>query len=254
MIGFDRALDQRMEAAGERSCRGLRWRAAARPHIIGVSVSETTAEATTAMVSVSANSRNMRPTRPVMNSSGMNTAISDMVSEITVKPISLGAAQRRLQRLLAVLDVAHDVLDHDDGVVDHEAGADGQRHQRQIVEREAGKPHHPEGRDQRQRQRHAGDDGGAHGAQEYQHHQNHQPDAEQQRELHVVDRGANGGGAVGDDGELGAGRHRAPQPRQFGAHALHRLDDVGAGLALHVDYDGWPGRGTRRRPWCSPGR
>ena len=47
------------------------------------------AEATTAMVSVSANSLNMRPTRPVMNSSGMNTAISDIVSDMTVKPISL---------------------------------------------------------------------------------------------------------------------------------------------------------------------
>ena len=41
------------------------------------------------MVSVSANSRNMRPTSPVMNSSGMNTAMSETVSEITVKPISL---------------------------------------------------------------------------------------------------------------------------------------------------------------------
>ena len=59
-----------------------------RLHIIGVSVSDTMAETTTAMVSVSANSRNMRPTRPVMNNSGMNTAISDSVSEITVKPIS----------------------------------------------------------------------------------------------------------------------------------------------------------------------
>ena len=59
-----------------------------RLHIIGVSVSETMAETTTAMVKVSANSRNMRPTRPVMNSSGMKTAISDIVSEITVKPIS----------------------------------------------------------------------------------------------------------------------------------------------------------------------
>src|SRR5258707_1388083 len=56
---------------------------------MGVKVSETIAEVTTAMVSVSANSRNMRPTRPVMNSSGMNTAISETVSEITVKPISL---------------------------------------------------------------------------------------------------------------------------------------------------------------------
>jgi len=60
-----------------------------REHIIGVSVSETMAEVTTAMVSVNANSRNMRPTRPDMNSSGMNTAISDTVSEITVNPISL---------------------------------------------------------------------------------------------------------------------------------------------------------------------
>src|SRR5262249_19594212 len=32
---------------------------------------------------------NMRSTRPVMNRSGMNTAISENVSEITVKPISL---------------------------------------------------------------------------------------------------------------------------------------------------------------------
>src|SRR5258707_213869 len=40
------------------------------------------------IVSVSANSRNMRPTRPVMNRSGMNTAISETVSEMTVKPIS----------------------------------------------------------------------------------------------------------------------------------------------------------------------
>ena len=60
-----------------------------REHIIGVSVSDTIADVTTAMVRVSANSRNMRPTSPDMNNSGMNTAISDTVSEITVKPISL---------------------------------------------------------------------------------------------------------------------------------------------------------------------
>ena len=65
----------------------MHWRRM-RLHIIGVSVSDTMADTTTAIVRVSANSRNMRPTRPVMNSSGMNTAISDSVSEITVKPIS----------------------------------------------------------------------------------------------------------------------------------------------------------------------
>ncbi len=60
-----------------------------REHIIGVSVSDTIAEVTTAIVKVSANSRNMRPTSPDMNNKGMKTAINDTVSEITVKPISL---------------------------------------------------------------------------------------------------------------------------------------------------------------------
>ena len=48
------------------------------------------------MVKVSANSLNMRPTSPVMNSSGMNTAISDNVSEMTVKPISLAPSSAAL--------------------------------------------------------------------------------------------------------------------------------------------------------------
>ena len=108
-----------------------------REHIIGVSVSETTADVTTAIVSVSANSRNMRPTSPDMNNSGMNTAISDTVSEITVKPISLAPLSDASIAEFAVLHMADDVLDHHDGVVDHEAGADRQRHQRQIVEAEA---------------------------------------------------------------------------------------------------------------------
>ena len=33
-------------------------------------------------------------------------------------------------------------------------------------------------------------------------------------------------------------RHGALQPRQLRLEALHRLDDVGAGLAVHVDDDG----------------
>ena len=54
---------------------------------MGVSVSETTAETTTAVLSTTANSRNSRPTTPVMNSSGMNTATRLTVSETMVKPI-----------------------------------------------------------------------------------------------------------------------------------------------------------------------
>jgi hypothetical protein len=40
------------------------------------------------MLMVTANSRNTRPTTPLMNSTGMNTATSERVIEIIVKPIS----------------------------------------------------------------------------------------------------------------------------------------------------------------------
>ena len=60
-----------------------------REHIIGVNVRETTAETITATLNTMANSRNNRPTIPVMNTKGMNTATSEKLSEITVKPICL---------------------------------------------------------------------------------------------------------------------------------------------------------------------
>ncbi len=58
-------------------------------HIIGVSVSESSAETPIATLSVTANSRNRRPTMPPMNKSGINTATSDTVSDTIVKPICL---------------------------------------------------------------------------------------------------------------------------------------------------------------------
>ena len=63
---------------------GLRTKCA---QIIGVSVSDTTIEIAIAKVSVTENSRNTRPTTPLMNSSGMKAAISEMLIDTTVKPI-----------------------------------------------------------------------------------------------------------------------------------------------------------------------
>ena len=131
-----------------------------RAHIIGVSVSDTTSEIRIDTASVIANSRNSRPTTSAMKSSGISTAISEIVSEIRVKPICLRALERRLQRRLALFDVPRDVLHHHDRVVDDEAGGDGQRHQRQVVDREAGEVHHAEGADQRQRHDDRRDDRG----------------------------------------------------------------------------------------------
>ncbi len=44
------------------------------------------------------------------------------------------AGQRCLHRRHAFFQIARDVLDHHDGVVDHESGGDGERHEGEIVE------------------------------------------------------------------------------------------------------------------------
>ena len=54
---------------------------------MGVSVSETNAETATATLMVIANSRNKRPTIPVINKSGMKTAMSETLKDTTVNPI-----------------------------------------------------------------------------------------------------------------------------------------------------------------------
>jgi hypothetical protein len=59
-----------------------------RAHIIGVNVSEISSDSTSATLTVTANSRNSRPTYPPIRNSGMNTAISDRVIDMMVKPIS----------------------------------------------------------------------------------------------------------------------------------------------------------------------
>ena len=104
-------------------------------HIIGVSVSETTAETTTAMVSVSANSRNMRPTMPGHEQQRDEDRDQRQRQRDDREADLARALEAASHRALALLDVADDVLDHDDGVVDDEAGADRQRHQREVVER-----------------------------------------------------------------------------------------------------------------------
>ena len=60
-----------------------------RAHIIGVSVSEMISERISEAVIAIANSWNSFPTYPPIRNSGMNTAISDSVMEMIVKPISL---------------------------------------------------------------------------------------------------------------------------------------------------------------------
>ncbi len=94
-------------------------------HISGVSVSDTMPLAKMATMMVMENSRKMRPTRPLMNTSGIKTAASEMVMARIVKLISVAELQRGLEGALARLHQADGVLEKHDRVIHQES--DGQR-------------------------------------------------------------------------------------------------------------------------------
>ena len=142
---------------------------------------------------------------------------------------------RRVVGAVAVLEKAGDVLDHHDRVVDHEAGGDGQRHQRQIVEAEAGLVHDRQRPDQRQRHRQARDDRRRDVAQEQEDDHHDKADRERKLELDVLDRGADGDRAVGQRRDRDRRRQRLTERGQYLLDAVDDLDDVRAGLALNVD-------------------
>jgi hypothetical protein len=105
---------------------------------------------------------------------------------------------------LAVGEVAHDVLDHDDRVVDHAADRDRERRQGQHVQRVPGDVHADEGDQQRGRDRDRGDDRRPHPAQEQQDHADREEQTQQALLGEGEDRLLDEGGLVEDHVGLGA--------------------------------------------------
>ncbi len=133
---------------------------------------------------------------PPMNSTGMNTAASDTVIDRMVKPISREpwrAASIRLspasmwRTMFSSITIASSTTKPTQSV-----SAISERLSMRVAEQ----VHDGEGADDRQRHREAGDQRGGHVAQEQEDHQHDQADGEEQRELHVVDRVADGHRAV----------------------------------------------------------
>ena len=149
----------------------------------------------------------------------------------------LGALERGVERRVAFFEVARDVLDHDDGVVDDEAGRNGEGHQAKIVEAVAEQIHDAEGADDRKRDGDGGDDGRLPGTQEEEDDHDDESDGEHELELDVFDAGADGVGAVGEDFELDARGQRGAQLREQPGDFVDDADDVGAGLPLDVEDD-----------------
>ena len=137
-----------------------------------------------------------------MKAAGTNTAHSTSAIAISAPPTSsmlLIAASRGLK---PGRDVALDVLDHDDRVVDHDADRQHQPEQRQVVQREAEQRHDEERADQRDRNRDQRNDRGAPGLQEQDDDQNDEQDRLEDRLLHRVDRLLDELGRVVDDARI----------------------------------------------------
>ncbi len=145
------------------------------------------------------------------------------------------ALQRRGKGLHAVFQMARDIFHHHDGIIDHKSRGNGHGHQREVVQGVSEQIHHGERTDQRDRHRDRGNERGAAVAQEDKHHDDDEADGNQQRPLHVTDRGADGGGAIQNDGGIDAERNGCLDNRKLRADAIDRVNDIGAGLAEDDD-------------------
>ena len=108
----------------------------------------------------------------------------------------VGSLECRFQRGHPVLDVAGDVFENDDGIIDDEPGRDRERHQREIVEAVAHQIHDGECRDQRNRHRHDRYQRRAQVSQEGKNHDDHQQHGKDQGSFDIAQRCANGRRAV----------------------------------------------------------
>ena len=118
----------------------------------------------------------------------------------------------------ALLQVAGDVFDNHNGVIDHESCGNRERHQREIVDTVAQQVHDPKGAHQRNWNHHAGDDGGPDIAQEGEHDQDDEGHGDHERELDILHRGANRHGSIQHDGKLDGGGDCRLQLRQGGLY------------------------------------
>ena len=145
--------------------------------------------------------------------------------------------ERGLHRAFTLFNIAGNIFDHHNRVIDHKASRNRQRHQGQIVDRKIAEIHHGKRTDQRKRHRDTRNDGGRHIAQEHEYHHHHQRDRQQQLELHILDRGANGDGSIGQYHHVNRRRQGSGHLRQQLLDAIDHLDHICAGLSLHVQHD-----------------
>ena len=127
------------------------------------------------------------------------------------------------------LEMAHDVLTHDDGVVDEEPDREREREQGHGVHGEVEHPHDEERADDRHREREPGDDGRSPRVEKQVDDHHRERGAEHDRELDVGERLTDAPRVVLDDGHANVGRQLALELSDGLTHAIGDLDGVRAG-------------------------
>ena len=144
---------------------------------------------------------------------------------------------RRFEGAHPLLDVPHDVLKHDDGVIDDESHRQRDREQRNIVDGIAKHIHEGAGSDQRHRQGQRGNDRRRRGLQEQENDEDDEGDGQPERELHVLDRRADRDGTIIQHAGFHGGRQLRAVDRQFILDRVHDRDRVGVGLTENREGD-----------------
>ena len=191
---------------------------------MGVVVSEMIMDTKMAVESVTANSRKRRPTIPPIIRRGIKTAISEMLMVKTVNPISsapFSAAAKgfmpssRWRAIFSITTMASSTTKPVEMVM-----AISERLSRLYPNRyiTANVPTSETGTAT------AGNERGAAVAQKDEHHDDDQADGNQQRPLDVTDRGADGGGAIQNDGGIDAERNGCLDERKLRAYAIDRVE------------------------------
>ena len=145
--------------------------------------------------------------------------------------------QRGLEGPHARLDVADDVFEHHDRVVDDETDGKRQPKQRDVVDRKSERIHPRKSSDDRQRDREHRDGSGCHPPQEKEDDEHDEADGQDKRQLNVVHGKRDWAATIVQDVDTSG---RAEVGREFGQHRLdlvHDLDRVRVGLTKHRKHE-----------------
>ncbi len=144
----------------------------------------------------------------------------------------------RLKRIgLVVDDMAHDILQHDDRVVDHQSRRERQAEERQRVDRKVHQLHRRKRTDQRNRDRDRRDQRAVPVLQEDEDDQDDQQNRDQQRDDDFFDRRSHEVRGVEGDLVVHAGGNRLRDARHRRADVLRNLQRVCGRLAFDGEHD-----------------